>query len=540
MSSATRSAVGARPRAVALELVFPPTPVHGASRRSLVLHGVALAGTVRGGGGGEDAAVTVESLDGAGAADAGATTTVLSAAFRPSEARAYAGELWLSPGAGARAGAATLVRWRGVGVDVGGAASPTGVFMSAAELRFGAIAPGCSAHDAVTLVNRGETAAAWRWCSGGGGGGGGSGGDTFASPAYSMTPAAGILCARSSVSLTASFSPPASAPAGECAATAHLAVTGRAARLALRLVGAAAPPALAFAYDVVDFGAVWASSLHRYEVPLVNRGAAAVRWRAAPPTSARAALCLALEPRAAACGGALPPGGRDTLVVFFAPGEPCAAFREGIALDVCHAAGAAGGGGEESTPAAAPPLRIALTLCGAGLAPTFSLLPAAGAGAVDWGVVGCGSTQWRDVELRNTCGVTCAYTARVDCAAPGAAAAAAVEGSEDGGGDASGSDSDGEGGGGGARRPRRPRPFRVAPRRVSLASGAAATLRVSLSPLSADAGRDYAGHVLRVAVAGVAAQPLGLPLLGRCAEPALLLAPPRGGGGGGGGGRKGT
>jgi len=67
--------------------------------------------------------------------------------------------------------------------------------------------------------------------------------------------------------------------------TAFLEVTGRQARIPVALHGTGIGPRLTFAYDVVDVGDVFVTSVHRYELSLVNRGEIDASWQITPSTS---------------------------------------------------------------------------------------------------------------------------------------------------------------------------------------------------------------------------------------------------------------
>jgi hydrocephalus-inducing protein len=67
--------------------------------------------------------------------------------------------------------------------------------------------------------------------------------------------------------------------------TAYLEVTGKEGRLPLMLRGTGIGPRLMFAYDVVDVGDVFITSVHRYELSLVNRGEIDATWQIGPNAS---------------------------------------------------------------------------------------------------------------------------------------------------------------------------------------------------------------------------------------------------------------
>lgn len=81
--------------------------------------------------------------------------------------------------------------------------------------------------------------------------------------------------------------------------TAYLEVTGRQARIPVALHGTGIGPRLTFAYDVVDVGDVFVSSVHRYELSLLNRGEIDATWQLGPSAAAAASGCaFVFEPSA--------------------------------------------------------------------------------------------------------------------------------------------------------------------------------------------------------------------------------------------------
>jgi len=74
---------------------------------------------------------------------------------------------------------------------------------------------------------------------------------------------------RSTVDFSLVFTPNDSRDFALCT---FLEVTGRQARLPLTISGTGIGPRLAFAYDVIDVGDVFVTSVHRYELLLMNRG----------------------------------------------------------------------------------------------------------------------------------------------------------------------------------------------------------------------------------------------------------------------------
>jgi hypothetical protein len=82
------------------------------------------------------------------------------------------------------------------------------------------------------------------------------------------------LWSKSAIEFTVIFAPNDSKDFLE---TAFLEVTGQPSRLPMTLRSTGIGPRLAFAYDVIDVGEVTVTSVHRYEVLLMNRGGFAFR-----------------------------------------------------------------------------------------------------------------------------------------------------------------------------------------------------------------------------------------------------------------------
>ncbi|XP_072277434.1 hydrocephalus-inducing protein homolog [Pyxicephalus adspersus] len=105
----------------------------------------------------------------------------------------------------------------------------------------------------------------------------------FSDNVFCVEPVEGDVWPNSSVQVTVLFKPQAAMIYQH---TVYCDITGREARLPLRIQGEGLGPKLAFSFDQLDIGKVFVGSSHSYEVVLTNHGAIDGIFSFSPPTSA--------------------------------------------------------------------------------------------------------------------------------------------------------------------------------------------------------------------------------------------------------------
>lgn len=125
---------------------------------------------------------------------------------------------------------------------------------------------------------------------------------------FHISPAAGTLWARSSITLDLAFAP---VRKGYFEATAWLEVGGQSKRLPLLLRGEGLGPRLTLLYDFVDTGRLTQTSVHKYSITLMNKGEIPATWNIHPVATPESEIAdsFAFEPSE----GTLPPQTTTTI-----------------------------------------------------------------------------------------------------------------------------------------------------------------------------------------------------------------------------------
>ena len=245
---------------------------------------------------------------------------------------------------------------------------------------------------------------------------------------------------------------------------AYLEVTGRQARIPVALHGTGIGPRLTFAYDVVDVGDVFVSSVHRYELLLINRGEIDASWQIGT-NAASSGSAFVFEPAA----GVLAVGESAPISVYMsanAMGEFSEVFE--LVMRGCTAV-------------------LHVHFKGTVVAPSFHL----DTDTFAFGEVPFGFTQTQRFGLYNTSDVPFTYRLRVprDTGPPAA--------------------------------PRRE--FSIEPSQGTLAPGGMHHLQLDFTPSEV---KDYEGFELMVDIDRVGAALLALPITARSVVPRVTLETP--------------
>ncbi|XP_062860193.1 hydrocephalus-inducing protein homolog [Trichomycterus rosablanca] len=268
--------------------------------------------------------------------------------------------------------------------------------------------------------------------------------------------------------------------------TVYCDVTGREARLPLRIKGEGMGPKLQFNFELLDIGNIFLGSKHSYEVLVRNKGLIDAPYRLVPPSTAMG-LCFTFSP----AEGMVPAGACHALQVHFSS-DKLGVFSEEFHFTV-----------------EGNPQPLSLTFRGCVMGPTFHFsIP-----VLDFGVVSYGFPHTLTCSLSNTSLVSMSFSLRI----PG-------DGTEwnSVNSDQQVSQLHRNGWGPGDNASERPREFTVTPSSGTIRAQSQMDIKVTLC---LNTVRLY-NLALVVDVQGVGEEVLALPITGSCVVPEVHLESP--------------